>query len=53
VGSWTYDKWPRLVLVATTDKLTLLAMVVVICAVASAMGIRRALRVEASAALTG
>ncbi len=53
VGSLTYDKWPRLVLVQTSDKLTLLAMVVAISVVASAMGIRRALRVEAGAALTG
>jgi putative ABC transport system permease protein len=53
VGSLTYDKWPRLVLVQTTDKLTLLAIVVVICVIASAMGIRRALAVEAGAALTG
>ncbi|HEX9638366.1 MAG TPA: ABC transporter permease [Acidobacteriota bacterium] len=53
VGSLTYDKWPRLVLVETADKLTLLVMVVVICVIASAMGIRRALRVEAGAALTG
>jgi putative ABC transport system permease protein len=53
VGSLTYDKWPRLVLVETTDKLTLLAMVVVISVIASAIGIRRALRVEAGAALTG
>jgi putative ABC transport system permease protein len=53
VGSLTYDKWPRLVLVGTSDKLILLAMVVVICLIASAMGIRRALRVEAGAALTG
>jgi len=53
VGSLTYDKWPRLVLVQTADKLTLLAMVVGICVIASAMGIRRALAVEAGAALTG
>ncbi len=53
VGSLTYDKWPRLVLVQTADKLTLLAIVVVICLIASAMGIRRALHVEAGAALTG
>jgi putative ABC transport system permease protein len=53
VGSLTYDKWPRLVLVETTDKLTLLAMVAVISVIASAIGIRRALRVEAGAALTG
>jgi putative ABC transport system permease protein len=53
VGSWTYDKWPRLVIVKTTDKLTLLAMVVAICVVASAMGIRNALRVDPGAALTG
>ena len=52
VGSLTYDKWPRLVLVGTADKLTLLAMVLGICVVASAMGIRRALQVEASAALS-
>ena len=53
VGDLTYDKWPRLVLVQTADKLTLLAMVVVICVIASVIGIRRALRVEASTALTG
>jgi putative ABC transport system permease protein len=53
VGSWTYDKWPRLVLVETGDKLLLLAMVVGICVVASAMAIRRALRVDPGAALTG
>jgi putative ABC transport system permease protein len=53
VGSLTYDKWPRLVLVQTADKLTLLAMVVGICVIASAAGIRRALAVEAGAALTG
>jgi len=52
-GSLTYDKWPRLVLVTTADKLTLLGVVVGICLVASTMGIRRALRVEAGAALTG
>ena len=51
--SFTYGMWPRLVLVRFNDQLTLFAMVVVICLVASAMGIRRALRVEASAALTG
>jgi putative ABC transport system permease protein len=53
VGSLTYDKWPRLVLVETGDKLTLLGIVVGICVVASAIGIRRALRVEAGAALSG
>ena len=51
VGNWTYDKWPRLVLVQTTDKLTLLGLVIAICVVASAMGIRRALRVDPGAAL--
>lgn len=53
LGHFTYGMWPRLVLVRFNDQLTLFAMVVVICLVASAMGIRRALRVEASAALTG
>jgi putative ABC transport system permease protein len=53
VGSWTYDKWPRLVLVDTTDKLTLLGLVVTICLVASVIGIRRALRVDPAAALIG
>ena len=53
VGSWTYDKWPRLVLVETTDKLTLLGVVAASCVVASVMGIRRALRVEPGAALSG
>jgi putative ABC transport system permease protein len=53
VGSWTYDKWPRLVLVDTTDKLALLGVVVTICLVASVVGIRRALRVDPAAALIG
>lgn len=53
VGSLTYDKWPRLVLVETGDKLTLLVIVVAICVIASVMGIRRALHVEAGTALTG
>jgi putative ABC transport system permease protein len=53
VGSWTYDKWPRLVLVQASDKLTLFVLVVAICVVASAMGIRRALRVEPGEALIG
>ena len=53
VGSWTYDKWPRLVLVQTADKLILLGLVVVICVLASLMGIRRALRVDPGAALIG
>jgi putative ABC transport system permease protein len=53
VGSLTYDKWPRLVLVETADKLTLLVIVVAICVIASVMGIRRALHVEAGTALTG
>jgi putative ABC transport system permease protein len=52
-GSLTYDKWPRLVIVQAGDKLMLLGVVVVICVVASAIGIRRALRVEAGAALSG
>jgi putative ABC transport system permease protein len=53
VGSNTYDKWPRLVLVETGDKISLLFMVVVVCIVASLMGIRRALQVEPSEALGG
>ena len=53
VGSWTYDEWPRLVLVETTDKVTLLGVVAASCVVASVMGIRRALRVEPGAALGG
>jgi len=53
VGNLTYDKWPRRVIVGLHDELLLLAIVVVICLVASAMGLRKALRVEAGAALTG
>lgn len=53
VGNLTYDQWPRRVIVGLPDELLLLAIVVVICLVASAMGLRRALRVEAGAALTG
>jgi putative ABC transport system permease protein len=51
VGSNTYDKWPRLVLVEPADKLSLLIIVVVVCIFASLMGIRRALKVEPSEAL--
>jgi len=53
LGELTFDKWPRLVLVQAEDRLLLLAVVVVVCVLASALGIRRALRVEAGAALTG
>ena len=49
----TYDKWPRRVIVGTSDQLFLLVLVVASCVVASVMGLRRALRVEAGAALTG
>jgi len=53
VGNLTYEKWPRRVLVGPPDELLLLAIVLVICVAASAMGLRRALQVEAGAALTG
>ncbi len=53
IGNMTFDKWPRLVVVELGDQLSLLGVVISICIVASAMGIRRALRVEAGAALTG
>jgi len=53
LGELTFDKWPRLVLVETQDRLLLLAVVIVVCALASVLGVRRALRVEAGAALTG
>lgn len=53
LGELTFDKWPRLVLVEMQDRLLLLAVVVVVCTLASALGIRRALSVEAGAALTG
>jgi len=53
LGNLTFDKWPRLVVVETSDQFMLLGVVVAICVIASAMGIRKALRVEAGAALTG
>ncbi len=53
VGNLTYDKWPRRVLVGLPDQLLLLGIVIAICLVASAMGLRKALRVEAGAALVG
>ena len=53
LGELTFDKWPRLVLVETQDRLLLLGVVVVVCVLASVLGVRRALRVEAGAALTG
>lgn len=53
LGHLTFDKWPRMVVVETGDQLNLLGVVAAICVLASAMGIRKALRVEAGAALTG
>jgi len=53
LGNLTFDKWPRRVVVESGDQLALLCIVVAICVIASAMGIRSALRVEAGAALTG
>ena len=53
LGNLTYDKWPRRVIVGPPDQLVLLAIVVGICLIASLMGVRRALRVEAGAALSG
>ena len=53
IGNLTFDKWPRRVIVGPADQLLLLAIVLVICLVASGMGLRRALRVEAGTALTG
>jgi putative ABC transport system permease protein len=53
LGNLTYGKWPRRVVVGPADQLSLLAIVVGICLFASLMGVRRALRVEAGAALTG
>ena len=53
LGNLTYDKWPRRVIVGPADQLLLLGIVVLICVAASVMGLRRALRVEAGAALTG
>jgi len=53
LGHLTYDKWPRRVLVGLPDELLLLGIVLAICLAASAMGLRRALRVEAATALTG
>ncbi len=53
LGNLTFDKWPRLVVVETGDQMALLGIVVTICVIASAMGIRKALHVEAGAALTG
>jgi len=52
LGNLTYDKWPRHIIVGPSDQLFLLAMVVGICVVASVMGLRRAMRVEAGTALT-
>ena len=53
LGELTFDKWPRLVLVEAQDQLLLLGVVVAVCVLASALGIRRALSVEAGAALAG
>jgi len=53
IGHLTFDKWPRRVLVGPADELLLLVIVLAICLVASGMGLRRALRVDAGTALTG
>ncbi len=53
VGSFAFERFPRRVLVTGVDLLTMAVLVVVICAVASLAGIRRALRVRPSAVLAG
>jgi putative ABC transport system permease protein len=53
IGSKTYGMWPRLVLVETGDKISLLVIVVIVSIVASLVGIRRALQVEPGEALGG
>ena len=49
----TYTMYPRTVLLQTVDMVVLLAVVVVICVLASILGIWRALKVDPATALSG
>jgi putative ABC transport system permease protein len=51
--SATYDKFPRRVELVPFDLQVLFGIVIAICVVASLIGIRKALKVEASEALGG
>lgn len=53
IGRLTFDMWPRRVSVQPVDQFLLLGIVVLICVLASLVGIRKALKVEAGVALTG
>ena len=53
LGNFTFDLFPRLVIVSRQDVAFLFVMVLAISLVASLAGIRKALSVEAGAALTG
>jgi putative ABC transport system permease protein len=50
---WTYTYFPRRVVIVAFDQVVLLAIVVVICVVASVAGIRRALAIDPTTALAG
>ena len=49
----TYDKFPRRIVLEPFDLRLLLAIVIVICILASFVGIRKALKVEPAEALGG
>lgn len=49
----TYTMYPRTVLLQTVDMVVLFAVVVVICVLASILGIWRALKVDPATALSG
>jgi putative ABC transport system permease protein len=49
----TYDYFPRRVAIWTFDQIVLLGIVVVICTLASGLGIRRALSIDPTTAMSG
>lgn len=49
----TYTMYPRTVVLESLDMAVLLAVVVVICVLASILGIRRALKIDPATALSG
>jgi putative ABC transport system permease protein len=49
----TYDRFPRRVVLIPLDQIILFGIVVVICVLASGLGVRRALRIDATTAMGG
>jgi putative ABC transport system permease protein len=51
--SWTYQYFPRRIVIMAFDQGVLLGIVLVICVVASLLGISKALRIDPTTALGG